>query len=173
ASGALGSRLGTLADLAERAGTCVVAHGTEAMLGAARPDGSVAVATATEPGSFPAGVADAVGRASVAGGSTGAAPDAASTVCRIHLVSAPAVLDGDRSGQLPVIDAALATLVDEVPDGTTVVVTGMGQTAGRAEAQVLVVSPVHVRDGAGGTLSSGTTRQRGLGQLTEDRKSVV
>src|SRR5690606_8711490 len=96
-----------------------------------------------------------------------AAPDAASTVCRIHLVSAPAVLEGDRSGRLPDIDAALATLVDEVPDGTTVVVAGMGQTAGRAEAQAVVVSPVHVRDGARGTLSSGTTRQPGLVQLTD------
>ena len=50
---------------------------------------------------------------------------------------------------------------------TTVVVAGMGPTAGRAEAQAVVVSPVHVRDGAGGTLSSGTTRQRGLVQLTD------
>lgn len=163
----LAAELGVLAASAQEAGTCVAAHGRDAVLGAARPDGSVAVAAPAEPDAFPTGVADAVGRASVAGGTTGSAPDDAPAVCRIHLVSAPAVQESDRSDQLPAIDDALATLVDEVPDGTTIMVAGMGQTAGRAEAQMLVVSPVHVRDGAGGPLSSGTTRQRGLVQLTD------
>ncbi|WP_134772132.1 hypothetical protein [Ornithinimicrobium flavum] len=140
--GALGSRLGTLAEVAEAAGTCVAAHGAEAALGAARPDGSVA-ATPEE----------------VLGDG--------SSACRIHLVSGPVVLPGDRSDQLPAVDAALTALLEEVPDGTAVVVAGMGQTGFRLEAQVLVLSPGQVPDGAGGWLSSGTTRQRGLVQLTD------
>lgn len=153
-------QLGSLAGLAEEAGTCVAAYGLDAVIGAALPDGTAALAVPAEPDTFPPGVAGAVGTASVAGAD-------GQTICRIHLVSTPAVQESDRSDQLPAIDAALATLVEEVPDGTTVVVAGMGQTTGRAETQVLVISPVHVGDGAGGTLSSGTTRQRGLVQLTD------
>ena len=153
---ALAPQLGTLAALAEEGGTCVVGHGPAAVLGAARPDGTVAVTTPADPDGIPPGVGSAVGRAHSAG-----------TVCRIHLVSGPDVLEGDRSGRLPGADAALARLLQEVPEGTTVLVAGMGQTTGRARAQVLVASPVHVRDGAGASLSSGSTRQRGLVQLTD------
>lgn len=157
---AMAPQLGTLAALAEEAGTCVAAYGREAMIGAARPDGTVAVSVPAEPGTFPSGVGEAVGRAAVGGGDD-------ATTCRVHLVSTPEVQEGDRSDQLPAIDAALADLVEEVTDGTTVIVAGVGQTSRPAKAQVLVVSPVHLRDGAGGTLSSGTTRQRGLVQLTD------
>lgn len=153
---ALAPQLGTLAALAEEGGTCVVGHGPAAVLGAARPGGTVAVTTPAEPDGIPPGVGSAVDRARSGG-----------TLCRIHLVSGPEVLEGDRSGRLPSTDAALTRLLQEVPEGTTVLVAGMGQTTGRARAQVLVASPVHVRDGAGASLSSGSTRQRGLVQLTD------
>lgn len=105
--------------------------------------------------------------------------------CRIHLVEGPRVEEGDRSEAVPKIDAALAALLAEQPEGTKVVVAGMGQTAGRAEAQVLVVgdpergvgsSPDAVRgEGTGADerasdatlLTSGSTRQAGLVQLVD------
>lgn len=132
---ALGPVLGTLAELAEAGGTCVTSDGDDAVLGAARADGT------SETG--------------------------AGAACRIRLVSAPEILEADRSDQLPGVDALLADLAADLPDGATLVVAGLGHTAGRPEAQVLVVAPVDVRDGAGATLSSGSTRQRSLVQLTD------
>lgn len=155
ASRALGPRLGSLAELAEEGGTCVAAYGAGAVLGAAGPDGSAAVALPAEPGSLPR-LDDATGRAS-----------SGETVCRIHLVAGPEILEGDRSDVLPAVDAALADLVAGATDGTTILVAGMGHTAGRAQAQVLIGAPTHVGDGPGASLSSGTTRQPGLVQLTD------
>lgn len=85
---AMAPQLGTLAALAEEAGTCVAAYGREAMIGAARPDGTVAVSVPAEPGTFPSGVGEAVGRAAVGGGDD-------ATTCRVHLVSTPEVQEGD------------------------------------------------------------------------------
>lgn len=82
--------------------------------------------------------------------------------CRIHLVQGTALLEGDRAGLLGETDAALAALLEKVPPGSTVVVSGMGQTAGRPDAQALIVSQP-----APTLLSSGSTRQAGLAQLTD------
>lgn len=154
-SRALAPRLGSLARLAEAGGTCVAAYGEGAVIGAARPDGTVAVEVTADPGTMPA-VAEAVGRAS-----TGGDP------CRIHLVGGPEVIEDDRSDVLPAVDAALDDLVQGVPEGTTVLVAGMGHLSGKPEAQVLVATPLQVRDGAGASLSSGSTRQQSLVQLTD------
>lgn len=60
--------------------------------------------------------------------------------CELHLVASIALLEGDRSGRLTETDAALADLIADAPPGTTLLVSGMGHTAGRADAQVLLVS---------------------------------
>ncbi|WP_298888613.1 hypothetical protein [uncultured Serinicoccus sp.] len=96
--------------------------------------------------------------------------------CQVHLLAGPTVLEGDRSDVLEATDTALADLVDGLPDGSTLVVSGMGQTAGRPDAQVLVV-----HGPAGGSqelappaqLSSGSTRQTGLVQLVDLTPTVL
>ncbi|GAA4879211.1 hypothetical protein [Serinicoccus chungangensis] len=114
---------------------------------------------------------DATGRPQLDTGSAGLlAGPALDPRCRVHLVAATAVLEGDRSDVLEATDAALSDLVAGLPDGTTLVVSGMGQTAGRPDAQVLVV---HGPTGGSpdlpppAQLSSGSTRQTGLVQLVD------
>ena len=163
----LGTQLGTLASLAEEAGTCVAAYGGEAYLGAAGPDGTVAVAGPVQ--------SSRVGRPAVGEAASGA------TVCRVHLVSNPPVeappgtpavslQPGQTEGVVPavpadVVDATVAEVEQGLPEGTTLVVAGLGHTARRAEAMALVVHPVG--DGEGVSLASGSTRQRALVQLTD------
>lgn len=145
---ALTGEPGTLAVLAERAGTCVAAYGTAAVLGAAGPDGVAAVSVAAEEGSLPRPVP---GQAS-----------AGSTVCRVHLVSAPPVLDPGAAAE---VDEAVGAFVADLPPGTSVLVAGLGHTSASAAAMALVAHPVG--EGAGAVLSSGSTRQDGLVQLTD------
>ena len=147
---ALGPHLGTLAELVREQGSCVAAYGPDAALGAARSPGRVAAYRDT-------GLAD-----------TGLRLDGA---CRLHLVSAPAVEEGDPSGQLTEIDAGLAQLREDLPEGSRLVVAGLGHTADRPDATVLMVGP---SDWPGGAeeeslhlLTSASTQQRGLVQLTD------
>lgn len=124
----LGTRLGTLAALAEDGGSCVAASGGAAALGAAGPDGA------------------------------GPGEPASGTACRVRLVSLPAAPPSE-------VDAAVESVRSGLPDGTTLVVAGLGHTQGRAEAMALIVHPVA---GAGGAaLSSGSTRQQSLVQLAD------
>jgi hypothetical protein len=69
------------------------------------------------------------------------------------------------------VDAALGRLVEDLPDGASLVVAGLGHTTGRAEASVVVVRPAG--GGAAGVLSSGSTRQAGLVQLTDLAPTVL
>lgn len=165
ASGALDARLGTLSALAGAGGTCVAAYGAEAVLGAAGPDGAAAVFVPSTGAGIPQ---PAPGRAGTSSG-----------LCRIHLVTAPPVLSptgGDAGASRPrgpdplpagAIDAEIEQVAAELPDGTTLVVAGLGHTGGRAETTALVVHPVGDRAGGGAALSSGSTQQRGLVQLTD------
>lgn len=102
------------------------------------------------------GAAGPAGELTAPGGST----------CRIHLIELGPVLEGDRSGALRAVDDEVATLA-RTHRGSTLVVAGLGHTAGRAEATVLITWPSRMRDGAGASLSSGSTHQRGLVQLTD------
>lgn len=157
---ALAGELGTLAALAEQGGTCVAAYGTEAVLGAASPDGRAEVAP--EAGTE-------------AGGGAVPLPSFGATTegpgCRIHLVSADPVTDRGTAAH---VDQGLAALVADAPAGTTVVVAGLGHTADRAEAMAVLAHPVGralagqpLDQGGGAALSSGSTQQRGLVQLTD------
>ncbi|WP_131103287.1 hypothetical protein [Ornithinimicrobium sufpigmenti] len=142
---ALGPQLGTLAGLAEQGGTCVAAYGPAAVIGAADADGRAAVVRAT-------GLE---------------VPSDLETRCRIHLVSGPQVHPGDRSDVLAELDAAVGELAEGLPDGTTLLVAGMGhEPASGPTAQVLVAAPVGEHPGAA-ALTSGTTRQASLVQLTD------
>lgn len=144
---ALGPRLGTLAGVLEAAGECVAAYGAPAAIGAAGPDGTV---THLRPeGLGPEG-----------------APDLVPT-CGVHLVSAPPVGGGaDGGDRLAEVDAALGRLTDALPDGSRLVVAGLGHTSYRAEATVLV-STVVGAPAEPRSLGSESTRQKGLVQLTD------
>lgn len=148
---ALGPQLGSLAGLAEQGGTCVAAYGSPAVIGAADADGWAAVARDTDPEAQ----ADLV------------APSDLDTGCRIHLVSGPQLHPGDRSDVLAELDTALGDLAEGLPDGTTLLVAGMGhEPASGPTAQVLVADPVGGHPGAA-ALTSGSTRQARLVQLTD------
>ena len=153
---ALGPELGTLAELAGAGGTCVAAYGTTAALGAADADGTVPEQTDLDPAA-PAP-------------DTLAALDAATAGlagCRIHLVSGPQVRPGDRSEVLGDVDAAVGQLEASLPDGTTLLVAGMGHSAVTGpQAQALVAAPIGEHPGAA-LLTSASTRQSGLVQLTD------
>ncbi|WP_130014142.1 hypothetical protein [Serinicoccus sediminis] len=142
--------LGALTGPLEEAGGCVATYGLTAA-----PDASGRPQLDTE----------------AAGLLAGPALDPA---CTVHLVAAPAVLEGDRSDVLEAADAALAELVADLPPGSTLVVSGMGQTAGRAEAQALVVhGPTGQESAAPAQLTSGSTRQTGLVQLLDLTPTVL
>lgn len=155
---ALGPELGTLAGLAEQGGTCVAAYGRSAVLGAADRGGRAVAPARTArdplaPGPDP----------------VTALEDAAAGLetCRVHLVSGPPVHPGDRTDVLAEVDAAVGRLAASLPDGTTLLVAGMGHLAGTGpQAQVLVAAPVGGHPGAA-ALTSGSTRQAGLVQLTD------
>lgn len=86
-----------------------------------------------------------------ASGPTGATAPAA---CRIHLVSTDVLPPAEA-------DAAVAEVEASLPAGATLIVAGLGHTTDRAEAMALIVSP------GPGALTSGSTRQRSLVQLTD------
>ena len=160
---ALGARPGTLAEVVEAHGSCIAAYGPEAALAAARPDGSIAVyhhrgltetlvAGETEPPiSLPL-----------------LTPE-----CQVHLLSAPAVGTGSQPGQLGRIDDAVALLLAELPEETTVILAGLGHTEGRAEATALGITPISSGEATRGRLTSTTTRQADLVQLTDLTPTIV
>lgn len=135
---AAGPDLSRLSWLAEEGGTCVATYGLDPAL----------VGGAAE---------------TSADGLTG--PLTLDPGCRIHLVAAPAVLPGDRSDTLGRVDAALGELA--LPAGSTLVVSGMGQTSDLAAAQLLVVAPTRGDETAPTLLTSSSTRQAGLVQLVD------
>lgn len=153
---AMAPQLGTLAELAGGGGTCVAAYGPAAVIGAADRDGATSVNSGrdgSEGGAGPLAALDAATE-----GLDG---------CRIHLVSGPQVHPGDRSGVLTDVDAAVGRLAGSLPDGTTLLVAGMGHSVVTGpRAQVLVAAPVGGHPGAA-ALSSGSTRQASLVQLTD------
>lgn len=144
--------LGTLADSLQEtptegsgeagAGACVAAYSPRAALAAAGPDGRVEHYA-------PLGLSTAADLRDE---------------CRLHLVETATVQSGDRGGLLAGVDADLRTLVDSLGPGTTVLVTGLGHTGGRAEPMALLL---HTPDEQAGRLSSLTTRQDQLVQLTD------
>lgn len=146
----LRGELGTLAALAEAGGTCVSASSGPALLGATDADGEARLF-----------------------GEDG-------NICAIHLVSAAPVAEPeDEDVELgstgnPVTgekmtEAAADRVVSSALSGlgpdSTLVVVGMGHTSDRAEAMALIVVPAE--DARSGLLSSGSTRQEGLVQLTD------
>ncbi|ANS79072.1 hypothetical protein SGUI_1676 [Serinicoccus hydrothermalis] len=136
--------LAALSGPAQAAGTCVATHGL-----------------AAEP--------DAAGTPQLDTATTGLlARPTLDPSCRLQLVAAPPVLEGDRSETLADVDAALADLLEQVGrvEGT-VVVSGMGQTAFDARAQALVVTTPGSPDDDPTLLTSGSTRQAGLVQLVD------
>ncbi|QFG67462.1 hypothetical protein [Ornithinimicrobium pratense] len=148
---ALGPQLGTLAGLAEQGGTCVTAYGPPAVIGAADADGRAEVVL--DAGKDPLSALEVA--------ATGLSD------CRIHLVSGPLVHPGDRSDVMPEVNAAVARLAESLPDGTTLLVAGLGHdSASGPDAQVLVAAPVGEHPGAA-ALTSGSTRQASLVQLTD------
>ena len=165
---ALGPELGTLAELAEGGGTCVAAYGPAAVIGAAGADGAAAVAIPAEPmvdettseETISLSVLD-IAASDMDQSAGGLGP------CRVHLVSGPQVHPGDRSGVLADVDAEVGRLAGSLPDGTTLLVAGMGHSAVTGpRAQVLVAAPVGEHPGSA-ALSSGSTRQASLVQLTD------
>ena len=140
----LGTELGTLAELVGTT-SCVAAYDPLSALGAADADGRV---TAYRP---------------VTGGQGGGAPSSVDLVadCDVHLVS---TAPGDTG--------AAGGLVDALPDDATVVLAGMGHAEDRPGATVLVVDPAGPSS-SGGALTSGSTQQRSLVQLTDLTATVL
>ncbi|MGO0575637.1 hypothetical protein [Ornithinimicrobium panacihumi] len=147
-------QLGSLAATLEGAG-CVAAYGPDAAIAAADGEGRVAAyrAEGLVPQAEPRRIDPDLDVPPLDGS------------CRLHLISTPPVLEGDRSGQLPQIDAGLAQLRDQLPRGSRIVVAGMGHTAGRAEAMALMVATAS--DAGAHTLTSTSTQQTELVQLTD------
>lgn len=141
--GALEPDLSTLTSLAEAGGACVSTYG----LSMEDDDGDLRLEV--EEGLASGPVLD--------------------TGCSIHLVAAPFVYESDRSDSLAGTDEDLAALVGELPAGTTLIVSGMGQTGDLAAAQVIVVAGQEARQGDAEpfTLTSASTRQSGLVQLAD------
>ena len=165
---ALGPQLGTLANLAEAGGSCVAAYGPAAVIGAAGEDAAAAVAIPAESMLDETTSADvsALSALDIAASDMGRAM-AGDGLCRIHLVSGPQVHPGDRSGVLADVDAAVGRLAASLSEGTTLLVAGMGQFAVTSpQAQVLVAAPIGAHPGAA-ALTSGSTRQAELVQLTD------
>lgn len=160
---AMAPRLGTLADTVEEAGSCVAAYGAMAAVGAARGDGTLA-------SYHHRGLTEQI--------TEGAVPPPISLPhldprCRVHLIGAPALQASETNGQLGRIDDAVAMLLTELPEDATLLLVSTGHTDGRPDAGVLALTPVQVRDGAGATLSSGSTRQRSLVQLTDLTPTIL
>ncbi|MFX0537565.1 hypothetical protein ACQBAT_00995 [Ornithinimicrobium sp. Y1847] len=143
---ALGPQLGSLADR-----VCVASHGELALIGAADAQGKVAHASPDGLGGNPQ-VADQPPLPGFVEG------------CAVQVYSTLPVFQGDRPGVLENVDAALTELLPTLPEDSRVIVAGLGHTAYRAEAMaVLLWGP----DAHGGLLTSTSTQQAGLIQLTD------
>lgn len=156
---ALGPELGSLNRVLGAEDECVVGYGPGAVLAAAGPDGTV-----TEAALGPL------------------LPDDLVPGCAVHLMSTPAV--GGQAGQLgrdpearriailTEVDLGVGRLMERLPDGSRLVVAGMGHTSGRAEATVLVSTLVGA-PAEPQALGSESTRQSGLVQLTDLTAGLV
>ncbi len=143
------ARLGALATAVQAGGDCVAAYGPLAALGAADGAGRV---TAYRP----------VGLTEL----SDLAPS-----CAVHLVSADAVLEGDRSETLLATDEALGRLRADLPDNATLIVAGLADTADRAQLHAVLVDNPTITGPA--LLGSSTTRQSGLVQTTDLTATVL
>lgn len=146
----LSADLGTLAAAVGATGGCVSAYGPLAALAAADGQGQVTSYR-------PEGLVELA-----------RAGSALEDECRLHLVSAPAVLEGDRSDTLAATDQALGLLRAGLPEDTTIVVAGLADTNGRAEMHAVLVDPVPAEGVEGSALlTAPSTRQPGLVQTTD------
>ncbi|OLT21519.1 hypothetical protein BJF81_03185 [Ornithinimicrobium sp. CNJ-824] len=141
----LGTELGTLAELIGPTG-CVAAYDPLSALGAAAADGQV---EAYRP------LTDGEGRSAAGTSSLELVPG-----CGVHLVSTD-----------PADPGAVGDLVDGLPGDATVVLAGMGHLQDEPAATVLVVAPAGSTPG--GALTSGSTQQRSLVQLTDLTATVL
>lgn len=143
------ARLGALATAVQATGDCIAAYGPLAALGAADETGRV---TAYRP--------DGLTRLS------GLDP-----TCGVHLVSADAVVEGDRSQTLVATDQALGRLRATLPDDATLIVAGLADTVDRAQLHTVLVDSPAISGPA--LLGSSTTRQAGLVQTTDLSATVL
>lgn len=160
------ARPGTLADSVEAAGSCVAAYDPLAALGAADEEGRVA---AYLPGDQ-------------------LLPDRLAPGCAVHLMSTPSVTTPDRAARtarpeprdevvvdeqvLGEVDAAVGALADRLPARSSLLLAGLGHPGDEAVATALVVHPVAAGT-EGASLTSGSTNQRGLVQLTDLTPTVL
>lgn len=150
----LPAQLGTLASAVGDAGGCVAAYGPLAALAAADAEGQV---DSYQPGGLVELADD---------------PEPLDPACRVHLVSAPIVLEGDRSDTLPATDAALGVLRDALPQDTTLLVAGLADTTGRAQTHAVLLDQGG-SDLGPALLTSPSTRQPGLVQTTDLTATVL
>ncbi|MDO5739281.1 MAG: hypothetical protein Q4P07_03945 [Ornithinimicrobium sp.] len=142
---ALGTQLGAL--VGPRG--CAAAYGPAAAIAAADVNGKV-------DNYHPAGLSDEALRLDPA--------------CRLHLISAPAVGAMDGTAALRQVDRGIADLARSLPEGSRLIVAGMGHLGDEPDAEVLIVGPADWGPTTGPvplTLTSGSTRQAGLVQLTD------
>ncbi|AXH96990.1 hypothetical protein DV701_13445 [Ornithinimicrobium avium] len=167
ARSSLPPQLGALAAAAEEAGTCVAAYDPLSALGAADGEGRVAAYLPQREALLP----------------TELDPG-----CSVHLMSTPSVTtpdrevlttQPDRAEQVVVdptvlsgVDAAVGELADRLPVGSSLVVAGLGHPRDQAVATTLIVHPAGSGP-QGATLTSGSTRQRSLVQLTDLTPTVL
>ncbi|MGC5585237.1 hypothetical protein ACPYOC_12915 [Ornithinimicrobium sp. W1665] len=141
----LGTELGTLADQMLGDGSCVAAYDPLAALAAADADGRVSAYRTGAGGQ---------------GDDASPSPDLVAD-CSVHLLSTA-----------PADTEAVAEIVEGLPDDATVVVAGLGHVEERAEAMALVVHAAGSSEG-GSALTSGSTQQRSLVQLTDLTATVL
>lgn len=143
------ARLGALTTAVQASGDCVAAYGPLAALAAADETGRV---TAYRPGGLT--------ELSELDGS-----------CAVHLISADAVIEGDRSETLVATDEALGRLRSALPEDATLIVAGLADTAARAQLHAVLVDSPAI--GGPSLLGSSTTRQAGLVQTTDLTATVL
>lgn len=143
------ARPGALATTVQASGDCVAAYGPFAALGAADETGRV---TTYQP----------VGLTELSG---------LDPTCGVHLVSADAVMEGDRSETLLATDEALGRLRADLPDDATLIVAGLADTADRAQLHAVLVDSPTITGPA--LLGSSTTRQSGMVATTDLTATVL
>ncbi len=143
------ARLGALATAVQASGDCVAAYGPSAALGAADETGRV---TTYQP----------VGLTELSG---------LDPTCGVHLVSADAVIEGDRSQTLLATDEALGRLRADLPDDATLIVAGLADTSAQAQLHTVLVDSPTITGAA--LLGSSTTRQSGMVATTDLTATVL
>lgn len=139
----LDAQLGALASALEADGRCLRAAGPLAALGATGPRGEVSHYAE--------------------GGLSAYQPG----VCDVTLLDAGTITGPDAASSL---DAQLGELLEQLPEGTTVVVAGVADRGGQAGVRAALVW----REGmVPSTLFSATTRQSGLVQTTDLTATVL